>query len=227
MSSSEQETRPQQDSDSTDPAAAAGSGAPSVVRKLRSPASLALADLAGLFEDLQTVLACCERLVTVLAAPEPDALATEAFWTTTVLSYARCFAPGERGTGLTEQDITATKLAGDVVGWHRALLTLRDRYADPVVNPRESFSVGASQNTSGHAEGIAVASSRQPPLDEVSVRQTGAVAYALSRLVDERIAAQQAVVFTAVAAMARPALDRLPLLHLAQPAAGEGEPGSD
>jgi hypothetical protein len=199
--------------------------APSVVRRLRSPAALALADLAALFEDLQTTLACCERLVAELGAAEPDELALEAYWTTAVLSYARCFAPGERGTGLTEEDIGQTGLAGDVVGWHRALLQLRDRCAHPVVNPRESFTVGAAQDASGHAQGIAVASARQPRLDEVSVRQTGAVAYALSRLVDERLAAQQGVVYTAVAAMARPALDRLPLVHLS--AGDEPAPAPD
>lgn len=191
---------------------------PPTVRRLTSPAALALADLAGLFEDLQTVLRCCERLVELVAVDgELDDLALEAYWTTAVLSYARCFAAGARGTGLTEQDISATGLSGDVLGWHRTLLGLRERYADPAVNPRESFSVGAAQDTSGHAEGIAVASARQPLLDEVSVRQTGAVAFALSAVVDQRVVAQQAVVFTAVAAMARPGLDRLPLLHLAQP----------
>ncbi|MCU1693537.1 MAG: hypothetical protein JWM64_2628 [Frankiales bacterium] len=200
------------------------SAPPSVVRRLRSPAALALADLAALFEDVQTTLRCCERLIAVLdATTEPDDLALEAYWTTAVLSYARCFAPGERGTGLTEDDVTATGLAGDVVGWHRTLLQLRDRYADPVVNPRESFSVGAAQDRTGHAEGVALTSARQAGVDELTVRQTGAVAYALSRLVDERLVAQQGVVFTAVAAMARPALDVLPLLHVAVP---EDAPGA-
>ncbi|MCW2776736.1 MAG: hypothetical protein JWN17_461 [Frankiales bacterium] len=203
--------------------------APSVVRRLRSPAALALADLAALFEDVQTVLRCCERLVTVLdATTEPDDLALEAYWTTAVLSYARCFAPGERGTGLTEEDVTATGLAGDVLGWHRTLLQLRERYAHPGVNPRESFSVGAAQDTTGHAEGVAVASTRQPLVDELTVRQTGAVAYALSRLVDERLVAQQGVVFTAVAAMARPVLDVLPLMHLTAPdTAPDAAPGTE
>lgn len=190
---------------------------PSRVKLLRSPAALALADLAALFEDLQTVLKCCERLMVELAADEPDELVLEAFWTTAVLSYGRCFAPGPRGTGLTEQDVEATGLAGDVVGWHTVLLQLRDRAVDPVVNPRESFSIGASQDAGGHAEGIAVASTRQPSVDEVSVRQTGAVAYALSGVVDKRITEQQEVVFTAVGAMARPALDKLPVLHLEHP----------
>ena len=193
---------------------------PSRVKRLKSPAALALADLAAVFEDLQTTLRCCERLVQELGPAQPDDLALEAFWTTAVLSYARCFSVGPRGIGLTEQDITATGLAGDVLGWHKTLLELRARYADPAVNPRETFTVGASQDSSGHAEGIAVASARQPLLDEVSVRQTGAIAFALTRLVDERIAAQQGVVFTAVAAMARPALDKLPLLHLTVPEPG-------
>jgi hypothetical protein len=192
--------------------------APTRVKRLSSPAALAMADLAGLFDDLQTVLRCCERLVEELAVSasgrQPDDLALEAYWTTALLSYARCFAAGPRGTGLTEDDVTATGLSGDVLGWHRVLLQVRERYADPVTNPREGFSVGASQDATGHAEGIAVSSTRQPGVDEVSVRQTGAVAYALSRIVDERLAAQQEVVFTAVAAMTRPALDKLPVLHL-------------
>ena len=198
----------------------APAGPPGPVRKLTSPAALALADLAALFEDLQTVLRCCERLVEELAPKgRPlDDLALEAFWTTAVLSYARCFATGKRGTGLTEDDITATGLAGDVIGWHHMLLQMRERYADPAINPRESFSVGVAQDNAGHAEGIAVASSRQPDLDEVSVRQTGAVAYALSRLIDERVTAQQEVLFTRVGAMARPALDKLPVLDLVVPA---------
>ncbi len=127
-----------------------------------------------------------------------------------------------RGTGLTEDDVEATGLPGDVLGWHRALLALRERSADPAVNPRESFSVGAAVDGTGHAEGIAIASTRQPAVDEVSVRQTGAVAYALSGVVDERLGAQQAVVLTAAAAMARPALDRLAPLHLVRP---PGTPG--
>lgn len=208
---------------------------PSSVRRLTSPAALALTDLAGMFEDLQTALRCCEKLIDLLSEAaahpgvEPDDLALEAYWATAVLSYARCFATGDRGTGLTEDDITATGLKGDPLGWHRVLMQLRGRYAHPALNPRESFSVGASQDSSGHAAGIAVASARQPLLDDVSVRQTGALAYALSGVVDQRVVAQQEVVYKAVAAMARPGLDRLPLLHLtteaSPPAAPDGSPG--
>ena len=67
---------------------------PAVVRRLDDPAAAALAELVEVFEDLQTVLRCCERLVTELAAEgEPDPVVVEAVWTTALLSYARCFAP--------------------------------------------------------------------------------------------------------------------------------------
>lgn len=191
---------------------------PSAVRHLTTPAALALADLAAVFEDLQTALACCEHLMGELdpGTSRPDPLALEAFWTTAVTSYARCFAPGPRGTGLTEQDLAATGLPGDVVGWHRVLLQVRDHVTDPAQNPRESFSVGAAQAEDGGADGVAITSSRQPSVDDVTVRQTGAIAYALSRLVDQRIAEQQKVVFGALGIMTRSQLEKLPVLEVAE-----------
>lgn len=188
--------------------------APRVVRRLTSPAALALADLAGIFEDLQTSLACCERLVDELEAGS-DEVVLEAYWTTAVLSYARCFRAGKRGVGLTEQDVSATGLAGDVLGWHRAVLRIRDAYAG-AANPRESFSVGVAQDDAGAAAGVALTSARRTPVDDVSVRQTGAVAFALSRTVDTRITEQQQVVFGALGLMSRTQLDALEELEVTE-----------
>ncbi|HEY6746556.1 MAG TPA: hypothetical protein VI357_12670 [Mycobacteriales bacterium] len=186
--------------------------APTVVRTLGTPAAAALADLAATFDDLQAVLGCCERLV---ASPPPDDLVTEALWTTALLSYARCFAAGPRGMGLTVEDVTGTDLEGEVTDWHDLLLRMRDHFADPAVDPRERFSVGVSRNPDGTAAGIAVTSVRQPQVDEVTVRQTGALAYALLRLVDERIGEQQQRVFDAAGAMTALQLDRLPEVEVA------------
>lgn len=188
---------------------------PAAVRRLDTPAALAVADLTAIFDDLEAVLRCCERLMSCLDAPEPlDDLALEAFWTTAVLSYARCFATRARDTGLTTDDVAATGLEGDVLGWHGVLLQLRGHQADPVVNPRERFSVGVSQGDDGAASGIAVTSTRQPPVDDVTVRQTGAVAYALSRLVDGRITERQQAVSDAARTMPRTELDALPRLDI-------------
>jgi hypothetical protein len=178
---------------------------------------MAMADLAAIFEDLQTTLRCCERLVSELASgeAEPDDLTLEAFWTTAVLSYARCFSHREGGTNLTPDDVTATGLAGDVLGWHQVLLQLRDHYADPAVNPRETFSVGVSQDADGKANGVAVTSSRQPSLDDLTVRQTGAIAFELTRIVDRRIAEHQDAVFGELGTMTKSELDRLQLVEVA------------
>ena len=194
----------------------AATSAPSAVRRLDSPAAAALADLAALFEDLQTVLRCCERLVSDLAATDgaPDDLGLEAFWTTALLSYARCFEPRESGVRLSEEDVRATGLAGDVVGWHQMLLRLRAHQADPLVNPRELFAVGVSQGDDGTAAGVAVTSTRQPAVDDITVRQTGAIAYSLRIVVDTRIGEQQAEVARVAGAMTRAELDQLPVVSV-------------
>jgi hypothetical protein len=190
---------------------------PAVVRRLDSTAAMVMADLAAIFEDLQTTLRCCERLVSELASSEaePDDLTLEAFWTTAVLSYARCFAHREGGTNLIPDDVTATGLAGDVLGWHKVLLQLRDHYADPAVNPRETFLVGVSQDANGKANGVAITSSKRPTLDDLTVRQTGAVAFELTRIVDRRIAEHQDFVFGEVGTMTKSELDRLQLVEVA------------
>jgi len=131
-----------------------------------------------------------------------------------VLSYTRCFSSRASGTGLTPDDVTETGINGDVLGWHKVLMQLRDHYADPAVNPREGFSVGVSQDDEGRANGIAVTSASPPRVDDLTVRQTGAITYGLVRIVDQRIAARQEVVFNALTPMTKAELDKLPLVEV-------------
>jgi hypothetical protein len=188
----------------------AGPAPPAVVRRLDSGSARSLATLVEAFEELQTVLRCCERLVEELARDEPDPLTVEALWTVALLSYARCFTAGEGGTAaLSEADLAEAVPNDQVVPWHGVLTELRAHHADPVANPRERFSVGVSQGPDGTASGIAITSARQPLVDDLTVRQTGAIAYALSGLVDQRIATQQELVFTETEGLAREELDGL------------------
>jgi hypothetical protein len=192
--------------------------APSALRLLDTASASALGELLATFEDLQTVLRCCERLVSELADGdgEPDDVLVEAVWTVALLSYARCFSAGEAGTALTEGDLTMTQSHGDVLDWHKILLQLRDHYADPTANPRERFSVGVAQDSHGAANGVAVTSARQPLVDDLTVRQTGAIAFALSGLVNDRITAQQEKVFGEVKHTSKADLDKLARLDVAQ-----------
>lgn len=188
------------------------------VRHLQTPSASALVELIATFEDLQTVLRCCERLVSELAGTdgEPDDVTVEAVWTMALLSYARCFSAGPAGTALTEDDLTATLPEADVLNWHTVLLELRNHYADPTTNPRERFSVGVAQDPDGAASGVAVTSARQPLVDELTVRQTGAIAYALTGVLDNRITAQQKEVFGEVKNTAKADLEKLAVLDVAE-----------
>lgn len=182
------------------------------LRRLDTPAASTLADLAAHFDDLQTVLRCCELLVSSLGADEPDEIGVEAVWTTALLSYARCFSAG----GVTEDDLTTAGPRAEVLKWHQVLMQLREHYADPSANPRERCSVGVSQNSSGAAAGIAITSARQPMVDDLTVRQTGAIAFALSGVVNERITAQQQVVLADLKDVSKADLDALPVLDVAR-----------
>ena len=197
----------------------ASAAPPANLRRVESPAASTLVGLTAKFEDLQTVLKCCERLVSELAADgEPDDVTIEAVWTVALLSYGRCFSTtGTDGTALTEDDLTGALSNTDVLDWHKVLLQLRDHHGDPAINPREQFSVGVSQNADGTANGIALTSARQPLVDDLTVRQTGAIAFALSGLVNDRIAAQQGKVFGELQDASKEDLDELDLLDVAEP----------
>jgi phage-related baseplate assembly protein len=64
---------------------------------------------------------------------------------------------------------------------------------------------------------VAITSSRQPLVDDLTVRQTGAIAYALSALVDERITAQQEKVFAEAKDTPKSTLDKLSQIEVIEP----------
>jgi hypothetical protein len=197
-----------------------------IVRLLPMPAALALADLAAVFEELQFVLKCCERLITELAGPRPDDVVLESVWISALNSYGRCFRPGDRGIGLTEADLTATNLQGDVLQWHKLLGELREFYLNGPANPRETFSVGAAQASAGEAVGIVITSANRERLNDVTVRQTGRLAFELSRVLDERITKQQETVLAAARALSAKELGALPLIDVVAPDQGQPAPGT-
>ena len=196
--------------------------APRTVRRIGSPAAAALADLAAIFDDLQTVLLACEHLVNQLrpgVGKQLDEVVVESLWTTALISYSRCFAGGERGMGLTEDDVEGLELKGEKLAWHRMLRRLKKHFADPAANPRETFTVGVAV-VDGAPAGVAITSARQDLVDEQTVRQTGALAFALSKLVDGRIAEHQATVLEGAQALSTKELETLDEIEVT----GDGAP---
>ena len=189
--------------------------APDAVRRLDSSEATELAALAAVFDDLQYTLRCCEHLVGVIARPDADAVLLEALWTGALVAYARCFSG--RTKILADADLAELKLDGDVAGFHRALLRLRDHYASRHANPRETFTVGVAQRTNGTAAGVAVVGTPQPAVDDTTVRQLGRIAYGLSGLVDARMQAAQQKVHLVAQELDVARLAALPLVDVQVP----------
>src|SRR4029079_16275855 len=131
---SERVTRPVRRALASTDVAESNGAAPSAVRRLDGSEAVDLAALAAVFDHLQYALRCCEHLVGVLGRPDADPVLVEALWTGALVAYARCFSG--RTKVLTDDDLPELKLDGDVAGFHRAVLRLRDHYAPPHRNPR-------------------------------------------------------------------------------------------
>lgn len=185
------------------------------VRRLDGSEAVELGALAAVFDDLQHTLRCCEHLVGVVTRLDADPALVEALWTGALVAYARCFSA--RTKVLTGGHLAELELDGDVAGFHRALLQLRDHYASRHANPRETYTIGVAQKNNGTAAGVAVIGAPQPGVDDTAVRQLGRIAYGLSALVDARMqAAQQRVHLVAQGLDAR-RLAALPLVDVQVP----------
>lgn len=205
-------------------------GGTQTLRRLSTEGAEILAGYTATFDDLRMVLQCCERLVAALggtdsgeeqtdqqaadAERDADRVLVESLWTTALLSYARCFGPSLLGTKLTEQDLAKTELEGELVEWHRALLQLAEHYGSPVDNPRERFFVAVSEGEDGLAGGLAITSLQQPLVDLLTVRQTGAIVFALTELVNDLVGKQQDVVLAEVGELSADELDKLETLEV-------------
>ncbi len=214
------------------------------VLALLSPEALELADLYAVLDELEVVLRCCERLMVEIerrpqlpeevdegdrarintpdapdARDDNDGVVIEGLWTLALLSYRRAFAPGALpGTGrLTVDDLKAVQPDAAATEWHDLLLRLRAHHGHERLDPREEFAVGAAQEEGGRVVGIAVTSRRQPPVDDVTVRQTGALAYSLRQLVGRRINESEAALLESVSSLPRGDLDALAPLDIAPP----------
>jgi hypothetical protein len=188
-------------------------------RRLDGPEAAELTALAVVSDDVQHVLACCERLVSALAPPRvapaggyPDAALVEALWTSALLAYARAFAP--RAGVFTTADLEALGLPGDVLGFHDLLLRLREQYGSVDANPRESCSVGVVLGDDGTPVGVAVMAAPLPLVDQEAARQLGRLAFALNGRVDGRMQEVQARVLQRAQELTQEELAGLPLVRV-------------
>jgi hypothetical protein len=112
------------------------------VVRLEDKKARRLADLTGIYMDLSFTIDACK---VIMEFPEHEQDTTrgllfrEALWTSALISYARCFAPGKR-YGLSEA--TLATLGEDYLEVHKVFLGLRNKHIAHSVNPFEQVEVG-------------------------------------------------------------------------------------
>jgi hypothetical protein len=190
---------------------------------VEGPAARALAESAGVIGDLQFVMECCKRLLSELAVPEEDRdpLVPQALWSAALTGYGRCFGKGSQ-PGLTIEDVRALPLEGEVVKYHKWLLSERTRQAARAANPFDEVRIGAVLSAPDTADrklrGIAILPLSKVLVDETGVRQLGGLASELAKQSAERAREQQEAVLTDTAGQDIADLDKQPLLRMLTPA---------
>jgi hypothetical protein len=107
---------------------------------LRFKQAEALADATSVLLDLRLAATALDRLIKLLGEKSDDDLVKGSLWTTAVVSYSRCFIGGRRpplGESVFEG------FHESALGFHRHLITMRDKHVAHSVNPFEQVAVGA------------------------------------------------------------------------------------
>ncbi|MBE7163637.1 MAG: hypothetical protein INR72_20550 [Williamsia herbipolensis] len=205
---------------------AADAAVPTAIRRLDTAPAARLGRLVGVYDDLQTTLRCCERLVSMLGEQDVDEVGVEALWTLALICYGRGFTADGEDAVLTEDDLTTqveglpagappAPSADELVRRHRILLHLRDHHTDPSVNPRDTYTVGIAQNDDGVVNAVAVTSVHAPELDETAVRQAGAMTLPLCAALDRRIGDLQRQILDDVRDTPKDQLESMDLIEVA------------
>jgi hypothetical protein len=209
--------------------AAAAQQAPTV--GLDSPAARLLADQAAIIGDLQFVMDCCKRLLTELDLPEADrdAVIPQALWSAALICYARCFGEGKQ-FGLSLDDIRSLPLQGEVMKYHKWVIEQRNQVTRHPADPFDAARVGATLSPPGARDrkvsGIAIMTMSHVLVDDMGVRQLGALASELAKQTADKARPQQDVVLADTEKLDIDQLYQLPRLRTRDdPGPEEGGPG--
>ncbi len=170
---------------------------------------------------------CCKRLLAELARPEEDrdGVVPLALWTSALVTYARCFGPGD-GSGLTDDEVRSLPLQGAVMNFHEWVIGECGKLTGHSADPFEAARIGAALSPPAkkdrRVEGIAVFATNRVLIDATGVQQLGALA---SELAKQAAAGMQEQQDTVLSDAQRQDLDRLygaPPLPTQRPATAGG-----
>lgn len=172
--------------------------------QVTTPEAVRLAGIWAVAVDLDFVLKFCERLETLSAdrnkqAVPGDPLTFQALWVAALVAYARCFEQGPHRVALSEADVNA-----ELRAWHGTFIGLRDRHiAHPLDPHSEGYRVDVTltlpQSGVRAVTGVVVSGEKVAGPSSQQVRELTRLARSLRALVGDRFALLQ----NAVVAQAR------------------------
>lgn len=99
-----------------------------------------LADCGSINQDLTFCIEACTRLLEMERTKSDDELVKRSLWSSSLVSYVRCFAFGKR-LGLNAEDVFGN-LKGEPIAAHQWYKDMRDKHLAHSVNPYEQMKVG-------------------------------------------------------------------------------------
>ena len=146
-----------------------------------------LADLVSTAQDLGYVVEVCDCLLAMVSDGVEDSVLSQAYWSSALVAYVRCFATGVRAP-LTEADVAT--LEGDGLEAHRIFKSMRDKHIAHSVNPFEQILVGVMLPPTGSDEvgvqGVATLSANLVTLSEEWITLLRNLARMLREMVVQR-----------------------------------------
>lgn len=179
-----------------------------------TPAAARLADLMAVWEDLQFVVNCCQRL----DATAGDAVAQHAYWSAALVAYARCWETGVR-TSLDPSMLE--QLDPRRRSLHKLAMDLRNKHVAHSVNSFEEVAVGLIRAPAGHphaGEVAGVAAIRgNATLDAEGTKRLAALAIQLLEQLRQRRAELQDEILVEGRKLTMAELDAMPRLSVRSP----------
>ena len=178
---------------------AESAGVPFPTVALEMPSAQVLADQSATIQDLQFVMDCCKRLLAELAKPadDQDLIVALALWSAALVAYARCFSKGSQ-FGLDTDDVRSLPLRGAVMKFHAWAIDERRKLTVHPGKPFTAAKVGAALSSGGEGgdqvAGIAIMSANRVLVDDIGVRQLGALASELAKQIAQKARDQEDVV---------------------------------
>jgi hypothetical protein len=145
--------------------------------RILGPETYRLADMHGVLQDLEWLIALCKRILRYRArGPRPDSTEMEALEGAALIRYGRCFKGGARNAFVLDKQWIAG-LSQELQDAHRDFVALRDKHIAhsindwelniPIANLRQDAKTGESQVSNVTVQGHRIIGQTRESIDQL------------------------------------------------------------